>query len=187
MITSKKELKEYLKLDKEALYPNFRFVNNFNANWKIQKKLRKAEYVYNSKFFPKIYKMYVLFRFKKLCEKYTMSIPLNVFGPGLAIVHIGQIMINNNCKIGKNFRVQSGVVIGATSGSSDSPIIGNNVYVASGAKIFGGIRIVDNVAIGANAVVVKDINEVGTYGGVPAKKISNNDSSKHINVTYLDK
>jgi acetyltransferase-like isoleucine patch superfamily enzyme len=35
------------------------------------------------------------------------------------------------------------------------PIIGDNVYIGSGAKIFGAIRIGDNSAIGANCVVTK--------------------------------
>lgn len=39
----------------------------------------------------------------------------------------------------------------------------------------GGITIVDSVAIGANAVVNKDILEPDiAVGGVPARKISNN-------------
>ncbi len=37
------------------------------------------------------------------------------------------------------------------------PIIGDNVYIAPGAKIFGKIKIGNNVKIGANAVVYKNI------------------------------
>ena len=45
----------------------------------------------------------------------------------------------------------------------------------------GGIRIADGVCIGANAVVIKDILEPNiTVGGIPARKISDNNSDKYI-------
>ena len=62
-----------------------------------------------------------------------------------------------------------------------APKIGNNVFIATGAKIIGNITIADGVAIGANAVVVKDILEPNTsWGGVPARKLSDNGSEKYI-------
>jgi serine acetyltransferase len=53
-------------------------------------------------------------------------------------------------------------------------IIGKNVRVGAGAKIISsdGLKIADNVDIGANAVVCKNILEAGSvYGGIPAKLI----------------
>lgn len=46
--------------------------------------------------------------------------------------------------------------------------IGNNVKVHAGAKVIGGITIGDNVVIGANAVVVKDVPSNCTVVGIPA-------------------
>ena len=90
-------------------------------------------------------------------------------------------MVNRNAKVGKNCRIHEGVTIGATNGQSEAPILGDNVFIASGAKIIGNIKIANNVAIGANAVVVKDILEEGiTVGGVPAKKISDNGSELNL-------
>lgn len=40
-----------------------------------------------------------------------------------------------------------------------------------GAKIFGEVTIGNNVIIGANAVVVKDIPDNCVVGGIPAKII----------------
>ncbi len=37
------------------------------------------------------------------------------------------------------------------------PVIGNNVKIFTGATIYGGIRIGDNVTIGAGAVVSEDV------------------------------
>ena len=114
-------------------------------------------------------------------QKLGFSIGLNVFGPGLAIVHYGQVVVNANAKIGKNCRIHEGVTIGATNGTSEAPQLGDNVFIASGAKVIGNIRVADDVAIGANAVVVKDVLEPRiTVGGVPAKKISSNSSNINI-------
>ena len=127
------------------------------------------------------------FRFKRLSMKLGFSIPLNVFEEGLSIAHYGTIVVNSKAKVGKNCRLQEGVNIGATNGSPNAPIIGNNVFIGTGAKIIGDITIADDVAIGANAVVVKSIEEAGvTYGGVPAKKISNNNSHSNLS-PYLFK
>lgn len=109
------------------------------------------------------------------------TIPINVIGPGLSIAHIGTIIIANNAKIGANCRIHEGVTIGATNGSNESALIGNNVFIGSGVKIIGKVIIEDDVAIGANAVVTKNILEKATtWGGIPARKISNNSSSSNI-------
>lgn len=71
--------------------------------------------------------------------------------------------------------------LGATGGNSLSPIVGNNVFIGTWAKLIGGITVVDGVSIAANAVVVKDILEPNTtWGGVPQKKLSNHSSRDFI-------
>ena len=122
------------------------------------------------------------FRFHQLSLRLGFSIPINVFGPGLAIVHYGTIVVSNGAKIGANCRIHEGVTIGATNGYSKAAIIGDNVFIGSGAKIIGEVKISSDVAIAANAVVVKDIIcERGcTVGGVPAKILNYNNSSSNI-------
>lgn len=68
-----------------------------------------------------------------------------------------------------------GVNIGTQAGDKDlAPTLGNNIYIAPGAKLFGKIIIEDNIAIGANSVVNKDFLEKNiSIAGVPARKISN--------------
>lgn len=46
-----------------------------------------------------------------------------------------------------------------------------NVYIGTGAKVLGPITIGDNVTIGANAVVIKDVPANNTVAGIPAKVI----------------
>lgn len=57
-----------------------------------------------------------------------------------------------------------------------------NVFIGSGAKIIGDVKISSNVAIAANAVVVNDVSSENgcTVGGVPAYVISNNSSSLNL-------
>ncbi|HEX3022706.1 MAG TPA: serine O-acetyltransferase, partial [Lachnospiraceae bacterium] len=49
-----------------------------------------------------------------------------------------------------------------------APHIGDGVYIGCGAKVIGGIDIGNNVIIGANAVVTKDIPNDCTVVGNPS-------------------
>jgi serine O-acetyltransferase len=73
------------------------------------------------------------------------------------------------------------VNIGASGGEVQGPILGDNVYIAPGAKIYGNIKIPSNTAIGANAVVNKSFEKENTIiAGVPAKVIGEVDIKKII-------
>ena len=140
---------------------------------------RKLEYLKNCKksFFGKAHYYIVYYFWRELAIKLGFSFPLNVFGPGLAVVHRGTIVVNEHAKIGANCRIHVCVNIGAAGGVDAAPVIGNNVYIGPGAKIFGKIVIADGIAIGANAVVNKSFLEPGiTIGGIPAEKISSKGS-----------
>ena len=77
--------------------------------------------------------------------------------------------------MGENVSLHINTSFVAQGVTGDVPIIGNGVVVGVGASVVGGIRIADNVAVGANAVVTKDILEENiAVAGVPAKKVSNN-------------
>jgi serine O-acetyltransferase len=67
------------------------------------------------------------------------------------------------------------------------PVIGDNVYIGPGAKIIGRVNMGSGVAIGANAVVTKDVPDNAVVVGVPAKVISYNGSKGYINKTDYDK
>ena len=127
-----------------------------------------------------IYYLYKM-RYHNYSIRLGFSIPLNVFGKGLSIAHYGSIVVNSNAHIGNNCRIQENVTIGSTSGNSRAPVVGDNVFIASGARLIGDISIANNIAIGANAVVTKSFYEEGiTIAGVPAKKISNNGSENFL-------
>ena len=62
-------------------------------------------------------------------------------------------------EIPRRARIGPGFYVGHFGGITISPlaVIGDNVYIAAGARIFGKIHVGDNVKIGANAVIHKDI------------------------------
>lgn len=181
MITSKKEYYEYLRQDQLALgrQKDERPRLLGDEIWKLERLLRRVEYTKNCKKGPIgiVLGKYYGYRFHRLSVRLGMTLPINVFGPGLAIPHYGTIVVHANAKIGSNCRLQEGVTIGAANGSHEAAVIGNNCYFGSGAKVIGAVRIADDVAVGANAVVTRDISEQGTtWAGIPAHKISDNDS-----------
>ena len=151
--------------------------------WKFEILLRKVEYYTNCRkdFVSRMINKYHKFRFHRLSVKLGFTIPINVFGEGLSIPHYGTIVVHGNARIGKNCRLQEGVTIGATNGSHEAATIGDNCYFGSGAKVIGAVSIADDVAVGAGAVVTKDITESGTsWVGIPARKISDTDSHSNL-------
>lgn len=90
-------------------------------------------------------------------------------GPGLVILHSHGIVINGTVKAGRNLILGHGVTIGAEKGRT--PVLGENVYVGTGAVIVGDVRVGDRARVGANAVVVKDVPDDATAVGVPARVI----------------
>jgi serine O-acetyltransferase len=154
-----------------------------NIIWSFQKQMRKLEYYSNCKNHGlyKLYILYLKFKYKKTSLQLGFSIPINVFGPGLSIVHYGTIIINYTCRVGANCRLHACVNIGASGGEKQGPQLGDNVYIAPGAKIYGNISIPNNTAIGANAVVNKSFERENTIiAGIPAKVIGEVDIKKII-------
>lgn len=62
--------------------------------------------------------------------------------------------------------------MGGGYGKEGYPVIGDNCYIGTGAKIFGNITIGDNVKIGANAVVNKSFGSNVTIAGIPARVVN---------------
>lgn len=90
-------------------------------------------------------------------------------------------MIHSRAVIGKKCSIGTNVTIGGKSRWYEVPVIGDNVYISSGAKILGPIRIGNNVTIGANAVVTKDVPDNCVVAGIPAKIIKMYNSSETYN------
>lgn len=82
-------------------------------------------------------------------------------------------MIAQNVTIGRNF------------GDRKVPVIGDDVYVGTGSVVFGEIRVGNNVIIGANSVVNKDVPDNCTVVGNPMRIISTDRKMKYYDIDKL--
>lgn len=114
--------------------------------------------------------------FQKIIEITTgIVLPFTAkIGKGFYIGHFGGIILSPHTVFGEYCNISQGVSIGQAGrgGKQHTPIIGDRVYIAPGAKIFGRIKIGNDVAIGANAVVTKDLPDNAVAVGIPAQIIS---------------
>ncbi|MFL0194459.1 serine O-acetyltransferase EpsC [Clostridium sp. WILCCON 0269] len=94
-------------------------------------------------------------------------------GKGLFIDHGMGVVIGETAEVGDNVTLYHGVTLGGTGKDTGKrhPTVGNNVFIGSGAKLLGPIVIGDNVKIGANSVVLKDVPSNCTAVGIPARTI----------------
>lgn len=204
MIHSYREYREYLAADAQHYQKQQggffkRLINrleshpisNIEVIWKYVKELRYNEFHRNKAkaedagTFCKLYHsiLYVLSnqRLKNLSYKTGFQIAPNTCGEGLQIWHYGYLIVNPEARIGKNATLYPGVEIGHKTPGEGAPQIGDNVFIGAGAKIFGNIRIGNNVTIAANAIVTKDIPDNSIVGGVN-KLIDKSTNRQIINV-----
>ena len=80
-------------------------------------------------------------------------------GPGLYIGHFGGITISHHARIGNRCTISQNVTIGAAGHGekAGAPILGDDVYIGPGARLFGKITIGNNAKIGANAVIHRSV------------------------------
>ena len=105
-------------------------------------------------------------------------------GPGLYIGHWGCIRVASQVRMGEQCNISPMVILGfgAREGRTGVPSLGDRVYVAAGAKVIGPVRVGSDSAIGANAVVCRDVPDHVTVGGVPARVISTTGSAPYLQV-----
>lgn len=185
MITSRIELYNYLQADSKNYTLRTsgllrRLRNNVGVTpianqryiWKFIKTLRYLElYTNSNKIWHLPFLVYYRNKLNRLSVKTGFQIPPNVIGPGMTIWHWGTIIINQDTRIGKNVVLNPLVIIGHKNIGEGCPVIGDNCFIGGGARIFGKIRIGNNVTIAPNAVVVKDVPDNTIVGGIPAKVI----------------
>lgn len=181
MITSKKDLYEYISADnrwattrnnKEKIVEKVANYPSYNIK-KYTRYLRKQEYYINTAKKNKIkgaLGIYYERKKNKLGMKLGIEIGPNCFGKGLQIYHAGNIVVNSAVRAGQNIKLHGGICIGNNGKTEAVPRIGNGVDIGYGATIIGDITIADDVTIGANSVVNKSVLRIGsTVVGVPGK------------------
>ncbi len=99
--------------------------------------------------------------------------PGAVIGEGLFIDHGMGIVIGETAEIGNNCTIYHGVTLGGTGKDRGKrhPTIGSNVLIGTGAKVLGPFRVGDNSMVGANSVVLKQIDSDTTVTGIPGRPV----------------
>ena len=193
---SYKEYKEYLKADA------YRYVGDYgqirlmevlryylrHPNYRYVFWMRVSQYTYGRAWlFP--LRIYANIRLLMQRNKTGIQIPPSTkIGRGFYIGHYGSIVINPGVVIGDNCNIIQSCTIGIAyrGDKCGAPIIGDCVYIGAGSRMFGCIKIGNNVAIGVNSVVNHDVPDNAVVAGVPAKVISMDGSDGYI-YSYIDK
>jgi serine O-acetyltransferase len=91
-------------------------------------------------------------------------------GGGLYVPHPFGIVVNADCKLGKNVTLLQGVTLGIVDpGQPGCPILEDGARVNAGAKLLGSITVGRAAVVGANAVLLCDVPEGRVAVGVPAR------------------
>ncbi len=183
------ELKAYLAADlfryegrvsAKAFCKHFLFTPGFNYTvW-----LRACVWAKSAGILGKI--VFPFLKWRLLHSRYKYGIAIaerTTVGPGLFINRFGGIYVHHDVVIGCNVNITHGTMLGYMNRGAreGSPIIGNEVFFGSGAKVIGKVRVGDDAAIGVNAVVTKDVPDNGVAVGLPAKVIGTDGSEGYIN------
>ena len=177
MISSKKELKFYIMADMMMNRGKFqwslrdRIKHIFLPDYIMRylKSMRYYAYYSNKQHFtpPHLFlKAYHGFRFRKRGIKLGFSIGANTLGYGVVMPHYGTIVVGASNHIGNYAVIHTSTCI-----SDNSKVIGNDLYLATGAKMTSMLTLGDNVSVGANSVVNKSFGSDCMIAGAPAKRI----------------
>jgi len=111
---------------------------------------------------------WILYRMVETAAGITLPVTAEI-GPGLRILHFGNIVIHDKVVIGANCTLHHGVTIGNRRSGGLVPRLGDNVFVGAYAQILGDVRIGNNCKIGAMSVVLTDVPDGATAVGIPAR------------------
>jgi serine O-acetyltransferase len=94
-----------------------------------------------------------------------------VMAPGVYVVH-GQVVIDGLAEIHEGVVIAPFVTIGLRAGDVRGPVIERDVSLGTGAKVIGPVRVGAGARVGANAVVVADVEPGTTVVGAPARPVA---------------
>lgn len=158
----------------------------FTPGFRYSVALRIARYAFLSRWARFGFRQFMRVMLYRYSVRYGISISASTpVGAGLYIGHFGGIHVNHGAVIGDNCNIQQDVTLGkANRGArAGAPVIGNDVFIGAGAKIIGRVVVGDGAAIGANAVVTKDVPPGVAVAGIPARVVSDRGSAGYVNRT----
>ena len=130
--------------------------------------MRKCSYYKHQKgFLSKLFFVVHYKKYRKLGLKLGFSIGYDSLGYGVVIPHYGTIVVGRSNRIGNYAVLHTSTCI-----SDNGKIIGDGLYLSTGAKITSKIKLGNNISIGANSLVNKNCEQDNVLlGGMPAKVI----------------
>jgi len=100
--------------------------------------------------------------------------PGATLGPRLFIDHGSGVVIGETAEVGSDVTIYHGVTLGGTSlgHGKRHPTIGDRVTLGAGAKVLGNLTVGADSRIGANAVLVRSVDDHSVVVGVPGQVIA---------------
>lgn len=154
---------DWIAHDRDATRPGFRAIAIYRFGvWRmnVESKLLRAP-------LSVVYR----FLFRYVRNHYGIELPYSArVGRRVVFEHQHGIVIHGNAVIGDDCIIRQGVTIGnrRLDRPFEAPTLGARVNVGAGAKILGGLTIGDGAVIGANSVVLRDVDSGALAVGVPA-------------------
>ena len=102
-------------------------------------------------------------------------------GRRVFIDHGMGVVIGETAIVGNDVLLFHGVTLGGTSSSPGKrhPTVGDRVTIGAGAKVLGNLSVGDDSRIGANAVLVRSVDDHSVVVGVPGQVIAHGITSEH--------
>ena len=115
-----------------------------------------------------------------------IQIPIGTqIGEGFRIAHFGTIVVNPKAKIGKNFTIAEGCLIGNAQGKHKGiPTIGDNVQMSANSIILGGVTVGNDVLLAPGAFVNFDVPDNSIVIGNPGQIIQRDSSPTRKYIVY---
>jgi serine O-acetyltransferase len=92
-------------------------------------------------------------------------------GPGLLLIHGGNIVVNSSARIGERCIMRQGVTVGIRTRGGGAPVIGDDVEIGAYCQVLGEVTIGDGATLGAMSVVLSDVPAGATVVGNPGRII----------------
>ncbi|HHY58946.1 MAG TPA: serine O-acetyltransferase [Chloroflexi bacterium] len=133
-----------------------------------------AQWFYRAAHWLWLRRLHFLARFVSHLGRFFTGIEIHpgaTIGRGFFIDHGMGVVIGETAEIGDNVTLYHGVTLGGVSWRKEKrhPTVGDHVVVGAGAKVLGPITIGAHSRIGANSVVVKDVEPHSVVVGVPGR------------------
>lgn len=144
-----------------------------DLNTNCEKNIIKASKWYHKEKNQAIWRLLAFIKHRRNKKRYNIEIYPEYKLGNIQIPHAVGIVIGRTSEIGDNTIIMPNVVVGAKySPKQENPssrrhaIIGENCILGTGCKIIGNIIIGNNVTIGANSVVTKDVPSNSVVVGI---------------------